>query len=149
MVENQWNLCRFPYRDNAIFKPSKIKLIQDVCHQCHRFVNKIYVTKNIKPDKFSNISNHIVFFFVHYFISVSKSSSCPSGVLFSGILFSPFSSSDNKSDFLFLSIFLFEQSKKYFVRLYLFATISVFVNLQVTEKVLIPVHKIHNILLSP
>ena len=105
---------------------------QNICHQ------------NIKPDKFSNISNHIVFFFVHYFISVSKSSSYPSGVLFS-----PFSSSDNKSDFLFLSIFLFEQSKKYFVRLYLFATISVFVNLQVTEKVLIPVHKIHNILLSP
>ena len=123
------------------------------CHHCVTILSIIRHRK-ILPDKFSNISNHIVFFFVHYFISVSKSISCPSGSIFRcsicpAFFFVRCSSSDNKSDFLFLSIFLFEQSKKYFVRLYLFATISVFVNLQVTEKVLIPVHKIHNILLSP
>ena len=85
MVENQWNLCRFPYLDNAIFKPSKIKLIQDVFSDFTNATDlstKYICHQNIKPDKFSNISNHIVFFFVHYFISVSKSSSCPSGVLF-------------------------------------------------------------------
>ena len=27
MVENQRNLYRFPYLDNAIFQPSKIKLV--------------------------------------------------------------------------------------------------------------------------
>ena len=66
-----------------------------------------------------------------------------------------YSSSDNKSDILcppivpdFSRFSVFGQSKE-LVLPSLFATISVFVNLQVTEKVLIPVHKIHNILLSP
>ena len=29
MVEDQRNPCRFPYLDNAIFQPSKIKLVLD------------------------------------------------------------------------------------------------------------------------
>ena len=27
MVENQMNLCRYPYPDSAIFQPSKMKLV--------------------------------------------------------------------------------------------------------------------------
>ena len=32
MVKNQRNLCRSAYLDNAIFKPSKMKLVQEQLH---------------------------------------------------------------------------------------------------------------------
>ena len=33
MVENQSNLCRYPYLDHAIFQPTKIELVSEILSQ--------------------------------------------------------------------------------------------------------------------
>ena len=37
MIENHRILCRFPYLDNAIFLPSKIKLVAEPCYEFLEF----------------------------------------------------------------------------------------------------------------
>ena len=53
MVKNQSNLCRFPYLDNAIFSPSKMKLVLATLSQ----MMTVYIKMTISGDRvFEHIS---------------------------------------------------------------------------------------------